>query len=241
MSDVLKAVESVAVLVNQNKFDEVNFQDYFEAVLTPQVVNMNNVYQGVFKDKSPTEMAISINKQIDIVNSEQQEFRDNFCVDPVEELDAIADVLFTVSYFMYQLAVSLDLDEAQTKEFEAVVQSERVGLLIEDFNNFLGVMYTNYDLSIIIEATERVVINNASKFTTDKNEFDNWVAPKDEPLEKEVRVVDGVEYFMLANEVGKVRKRDGFVGVNLKDLVEKQRQLFVSRGEVEDDNDDEKE
>ena len=239
MSDVLKVVESVTTLINQKKYDDVGFQDYFEAVLTPQVVNMNDVYQGVFKDKSPTEMAISINKQIDIVNSEQQEFRDNFCVDPVEELDAIADVLFTVAYFMYQLSVSLDLDEAQTKEFESVLQGERVALLIEDFNNFLGVMYSNYDLPIVIEATDRVVVNNASKFTTDEKEFETWVAPPNEPLNKETRVVDGVEYYMLVNEVGKVRKRDGFVGVDLKDLVEKQHQLFVSRGEVKDN--DEKE
>lgn len=239
MGDVLKAVESVTTLINQKKYGDVGFQDYFEAVLTPQVVNMNDVYQGVFAEKSPTEMAVSINKQIDIVNSEQQEFRDNFCVDPVEELDAIADVLFTVAYFMYQLSVSLDLDEAQTKEFESVLQGERVALLIEDFNNFLGVMYTNYDLPIVIEATDRVVVNNASKFTTDVKEFETWEAPENEPLEKETRVIDGVEYYMFVNEVGKVRKRDGFVGVDLTDLVEKQHQLFVSRGEVK--NNDEKE
>lgn len=232
MGDVLKAVESVTTLINQKKYGDVGFQDYFDAVLTPQVVNINDVYQGVFAEKSPTEMAVSINKQIDIVNSEQQEFRDNFCVDPVEELDAIADVLFTVAYFMYQISVSLDLDEAQTKEFESVLQGERVALLIEDSNNFLAVMYINYDLPIVIEATDRVVVNNASKFTTDKKEFETWETPENEPLEKETRVIDGVEYYMFVNEVGKVRKRDGFVGVDLTDLVEKQHQLFVSRGEV---------
>ena len=77
-------------------------------------------------------------------------------------------------------------------------------------------------LDIIIKATDLVVENNMLKFTTDKEVFDNWKAPAKENLTPSEQTVDGVTYYCLVNENGKVRKRKGFKIMDLSGLVEEQ-------------------
>ena len=89
-----------------------------------------------------------------------------------------------------------------------------------------------FDLDLIIEATNRVVENNNQKHTDDKEYFDTWKHPKDEVLERSSKEVDGVTYYFFVNEVGKVRKKDGFEGVDLSHLV--YEQLGRHGGELND-------
>ena len=83
-------------------------------------------------------------------------------------------------------------------------------------------MYTHFDLDIIIKATDLVVENNMLEFTTDKEDFDKWKAPAKENLSASEQTVDGVTYYCLVNENGKVRKKRGFKIMDLTPLVEEQ-------------------
>ena len=87
---------------------------------------------------------------------------------------------------------------------------------------FFESMYTHFDLDIIIKATDLVVENNMLKFTTDKEDFAKWKSPAKENLTPSGQTVDGVTYYCLVNENGKVRKRKGFKVMDLTPLVEEQ-------------------
>ena len=192
--------------IKQGDFDSIDFQDYYEGSLIPKVVKFNTICFGDFTELSNEEKAKAINFQINIVNEEMvNEFRQFFGSDnPVEELDAIADTLFTLSYLHYQLGVVNDLPE-------------------EDYDN---VYMRHFDAPIIIEASELVIANNNQKFTDNLLEFEKWQSPKGENLVASSREYGGVTYYVLVNENGKVRKKRGFKGVQLKPLVEKQGERF---------------
>ena len=71
---------------------------------------------------------------------------------------------------------------------------------------------------------ERILKNNDSKVFTDFNEaqveahkLQNELG---EPIVVHTSKVDGVEFYCLKDENGKVRKKVGFIGVDLSDLLE---------------------
>jgi len=71
---------------------------------------------------------------------------------------------------------------------------------------------------------ERILKNNDDKVFTDFNsaqvEAHKLQNKSGEPIVVCTSVVDGVEFYCLKDENGKVRKKVGFVGVNLSDLLE---------------------
>jgi hypothetical protein len=71
---------------------------------------------------------------------------------------------------------------------------------------------------------ERILKNNDNKVFTDfKEALDEAHKLQEElgePIVVYTSVVDGVEYYCLKDENGKVRKKTGFVGVDLSDLLE---------------------
>ena len=210
------------------KFDEINFQDYYEGSLIPKVVKFNTICFGDFTELSNEEKAKAINFQINIVNEEMvNEFRQFFGSDnPVEELDAIADTLFTLSYLHYQLGVVNDLPEEDYDIVNGLLNHAKLELLVMDSDSFFNVYMRHFDAPIIIEASELVIANNNQKFTDNLLEFEKWQSPKGENLVASSREYDGVTYYVLVNENGKVRKKKGFKGVQLKPLVEKQGERF---------------
>lgn len=208
--------------MNTEKDEEVvindTFRDYYYEVLTPKVVLFNTLVGGNFKNLSEEDKASRIDLQIDIVSEELiKEYAVFFAKDQIEELDAIADVLFTVSYLQYQLKLC---DEQGLNDLD--INHDRLQFLMSQIGLFFESMYTHFDLDIIIKATDLVVENNMLKFTTDKEAFDKWKAPVKENLTSSEQTVDGVTYYCLVNESGKVRKRKGFPTVELEGLVEEQ-------------------
>lgn len=198
--------------------EEITFRNYYYEVLTPKVVLFNTLVGGDFKTLSEEDKASRIDLQIDIVSEELiKEYAVFFAKDQIEELDAIADVLFTVSYLQYQLKVC---DEQGLNNLD--INHDRLQFLMSQIGLFFESMYTHFDLDIIIKATDLVVENNMLKFTTDKEAFDKWKAPAKENLTPSEQTVDGVTYYCLVNENGKVRKRKGFKVMDLSGLVEEQ-------------------
>lgn len=224
--------------MNTEKDEEVvindTFRDYYYEALTPKVVLFNTLVGGDFKTLSEEDKASRIDLQIDIVSEELiKEYAVFFAKDRIEELDAIADVLFTVSYLQYQLKVC---DEQGLHYLD--INHDRLQFLMSQIELFFETMYTHFDLDIIIKATDLVVENNMLKFTTDKEDFDKWKAPAKEALTPSEQTVDGVTYYCLVNENGKVRKRKGFPTVDLSGLVEEQniRDSSYDDKEVLEDN-----
>lgn len=205
-------------VINNTFREEATFRSYYYEVLTPQVVLFNTLVGGDFKALSEEDKAARIDLQIDIVSEELvKEYAVFFAKDQTEELDAIADVLFTVSYLQYQLKVC---DEQGLSQLD--INHDRLQFLMSQVGLFFETMYTHFDLDIIIKATDLVVENNMLKFTTDKQEFDKWESPEKEALTASEQTVDGVTYYCLVNENGKVRKRKGFEIMDLTGLVEEQ-------------------
>ena len=214
--------------IKQGDFDSIDFQDYYEGSLIPKVVKFNTICFGDFTELSNEEKAKAINFQINIVNEEMvNEFRQFFGSDnPVEELDAIADTLFTLSYLHYQLGVVNDLPKEDYDVVNSLLNHAKLELLVMDADSFFNVYMRHFDAPIIIEASELVIANNNQKFTDNLLEFEKWQSPKGENLVASSREYDGVTYYVLVNENGKVRKKRGFKGVQLKPLVEKQGERF---------------
>ena len=214
--------------IKQGDFDSIDFQDYYEGSLIPKVVKFNTICFGDFTELSNEEKAKAINFQINIVNEEMvNEFRQFFGSDnPVEELDAIADTLFTLSYLHYQLGVVSDLPKEDYDVVNSLLNHAKLELLVMDSDSFFNVYMRHFDAPIIIEASELVIANNNQKFTDNLLEFEKWQSPKGENLVASSREYDGVTYYVLVNENGKVRKKRGFKGVQLKPLVEKQGERF---------------
>ena len=214
--------------IKQGDFDSIDFQDYYEGSLIPKVVKFNTICFGDFTELSNEEKAKAINFQINIVNEEMvNEFRQFFGSDnPVEELDAIADTLFTLSYLHYQLGVVNDLPVEDYDVVNSLLNHAKLELLVMDSESFFNVYMRHFDAPIIIEASELVIANNNQKFTDNLLEFEKWQSPKGENLVASSREYDGVTYYVLVNENGKVRKKRGFKGVQLKPLVEKQGERF---------------
>ena len=214
--------------IKQGDFDSIDFQDYYEGSLIPKVVKFNTICFGDFTELSNEEKAKAINFQINIVNEEMvNEFRQFFGSDnPVEELDAIADTLFTLSYLHYQLGVVNDLPEEDYDVVNSLLNHAKLELLVMDSESFFNVYMRHFDAPIIIEASELVIANNNQKFTDNLLEFEKWQSPKGENLVASSREYGGVTYYVLVNENGKVRKKRGFKGVQLKPLVEKQGERF---------------
>ena len=223
--------------IKQGDFDSIDFQDYYEGSLIPKVVKFNTICFGDFTELSNEEKAKAINFQINIVNEEMvNEFRQFFGSDnPVEELDAIADTLFTLSYLHYQIGVVNDLPKEDYDVINSLLNHAKLELLVMDSDSFFNVYMRHFDAPIIIEASELVIANNNQKFTDNLLEFEKWQSPKCENLVASSREYDGVTYYVLVNENGKVRKKKGFKGVQLKPLVEKQGERFDNLISVDGD------
>ena len=134
--------------------------------------------------------------------------------------------MFTLSYLHYQLGVVNDLPEEDYDIVNGLLNHAKLELLVMDSDSFFNVYMRHFDAPIIIEASELVIANNNQKFTDNLLEFEKWQSPKGENLVASSREYDGVTYYVLVNENGKVRKKKGFKGVQLKPLIEKQGERF---------------
>lgn len=131
--------------------------------------------------------------------------------DIVEYYDGLADVLF-VSTFLREIDKHLccdfnigDNDLSRHKEYETL-GNQIIEILKRD----------DIDLEILNEVCNRVIENNKQKFTTDQEEFLTW---ESDHYPKSLEI-DGVTYYFLVDENGKVKKHKGFKELEIKDLFE---------------------
>ena len=223
--------------INEN---QPNISDYFFNELTPKVVEFNIICFGDFKLLSNQEKAAKINLQLDIVGEEMQgEYRKYYAKDMLEELDAIGDTLFTVSYLLYQLGVVNNLeDEKDIDEINSLINQDRLELIVMDYGSFSETYMNHFDFDIIKEATDRIIANNQEKYTDDHVVFETWEIPDNEKLYPECVELGDKTSYLFVNENGKVRKRKGFPVVNLQDLVDKQVERFEEESPMEETNEE---
>ena len=129
--------------------------------------------------------------------------------DIVEYYDGLADILFTSTFLLpldNRLIVDFnigDQDLSMHKEYEEL-GDQIIEILKRD----------DIDLEILNEVCDRVIENNKQKFTTDQEEFLTW---ESEHYPKSLEI-DGVTYYFLVDENGKVKKHKGFKELDIKDL-----------------------
>lgn len=128
--------------------------------------------------------------------------------DAVEILDGLIDTLYTTSWLVHILK------ECQDKGFV-------VSQLLNTWLNCIPINEVGqlFDEQTVLEAMQRVAVNNNTKFTTDKEQAQRWADGVDFVVAIEEAVVDDVTYYAIKDENGKIRKRADFVGVDLSDLV----------------------
>lgn len=208
-------------VVNFKKTEEYNHNEHYLEIIQKSLdsaILLNKIIRGKpVEQYTDEELSEAIAVQTEKVTYEEvKEWLDNYGVDLVEELDACCDVLYTAPYLHYLI------DEARKRE-NVKVNFSRVNLVVYLANFVLSNLMKGTDgtYNLIDEAVDRVIENNMAKVTTSRVEFKKWKSPENEPLIKSEVEVDGVTYFMLKNEHGKVRKRKGFPTVELSDLLEK--------------------
>ena len=219
---------------------KLSFEEYYHGKLKEGVKLFNTLMAGDFETDTLESQCKRINLQLGIVAQElYEEYFKFFAKDQLEELDAIADVLFVVSELERQLSILSELEQTNSAAAEYIannINHSALNLLSSAIGLFYETFTEHYDLDVILEATDRVIENNMSKFTTDKEEAEKWEAPTKENLVLSETVVNGVTYYCLKNENGKVRKKKGFKSVALKDLVNKQNERIKTFTEQSSDD-----
>jgi len=132
--------------------------------------------------------------------------------DMVEVLDGVVDVQYTLCWLEYICNIAAQLPNCPVMNTSQVCWLEVVDVLRRSCWSLL----THH---AHLEAMRRVAENNNSKFTTSYDEVVEWVGGVEFTATIGKTVVDGVEYFCIKDVNGKIRKKAGFVGVDLSDLV----------------------
>lgn len=219
---------------------KLSFEEYYHGKLKEGVKLFNTLMAGDFETDTLENQCKRINLQLDIVAQElYEEYFKFFAKDQLEEIDSIGDVLFVVSELERQLSILSEVEQSNSGAAEYIannINHSALNLLSSAIGLFYETFTEHYDLDVIIETTDRVIENNLSKFTTDKEEAEKWEAPAKENLVLSETVVNGVTYYCLKNESGKVRKRKGFKSVALKDLVDKQNERIKTFTEQSSDD-----
>lgn len=216
--------------MEQNTFTEnkTSFTEYYHGHLLNSVKLFNTLVAGDFESDTLENKVNRVNLQIKIVSEElYTEYFKFFGHDQLETLDSVSDCLFTIIELERQLSILSEQEQSNSDVAEYIglhLNHSALNLLSSAIGLFYETFTEHFDLDIIIDATNRVIENNMSKFTTNKEEALKWKSPKAENLSISETVVDGVTYYCFKNESGKVRKRLGFKGVQLQDLVDKQNE-----------------
>lgn len=131
--------------------------------------------------------------------------------DIVEYYDGLADVVFTALFL-----TALD---------DVLIEKWDIGegdLSISDYTKELGdsivevLLDEDINIEVLDKCVELVVENNKQKFTTSKEDFESW---ESDFVRKEL-FVDGVTYYTLVDNNGKIRKRNNFPKVDLSFVLE---------------------
>ena len=125
--------------------------------------------------------------------------------DKVEMIDAVADVTYTVAW-LGRMDVEDYIDDSMKSWLTSINEIIRAGVEPISDDQFMT-------------ALERVATNNAMKFTTDVALARQWESNSVEGYKMSSVEVEGVIYYCLKDNNGKVRKWNDFPKVDLSDLV----------------------
>ena len=160
------------------------------------------------------ELKTKIEKQYHIALEEVEETEKALVdVDIIETFDGAVDSLYTVEPLLDMLDIYCD-----------GVGITSLGDLDNHFELPLSELLSRYrelnledlDLETLYKAADLIIENNQQKFTTDVEVFSTWKSA----YNRTSVIIDGVEYYFLKDNNNKVKKRDGFVNVNLNVLFE---------------------
>lgn len=126
--------------------------------------------------------------------------------DLVEYYDGLADTIFTAVFLLALDSVLVEKWNIGEGDLSFSEEGEELGNSVSE-----ELFSKNINVGLLDKCVELVVENNKQKFTTSKEEFDTW---ESEFTRKEL-IVDGVTYYTLIDENGKIRKRDNFPKVDL--------------------------
>lgn len=209
----------------------MNFEEYYHGKLKQEVTKFNTLMAGDFATDTLENQCKRVNLQLDIVGQElYEEYFKFFGKDQVEELDSVADCLYVIVELERQLSILSEVEQTSQEAADYIAKNinhSALNLLSSAIGLFYETFTEHFDLDLILEATDRVIENNMQKFTTDKEVAEAWEIPAKEALVLSELTLDGVTYYCLKNETGKIRKRKSFPQVKLKDLVEKQNQRIA--------------
>ena len=208
----------------QNTVNEDLIHEQLSGVIEKSLdaaITLNHIMDGkAVEDLTDEELLAKIHLQAEVVTrSEVEEWEAAYGHDLLETVDSVCDVVYTAWYLEYLVR------EAAKRNLKGVNMKSVSGILgrVQNITNHLFVGKDG-TLQWLVEANNLVIDNNMSKVTTDPEEFKTWESPDDEPLIKTNVVVTKdskkTTYYMLKNELGKVRKRKGFVGVDLNPILE---------------------
>lgn len=160
------------------------------------------------------ELKTKIEKQYHIALEEVEETEKALVdVDIIETFDGAVDSLYTVEPLLDMLDIYCDgvgitsLDDLDN-HFELP--------LSELLSRYRELNLEDLDLETLYKAADLIIENNQQKFTTDVEVFSTWKSA----YNRTSVIIDGVEYYFLKDNNNKVKKRDGFVNVNLNVLFE---------------------
>ena len=129
--------------------------------------------------------------------------------DIIEYYDGLADILFTATFL-------LPLDNRLNVDFNIGAQDLSMHKEYEELGDQIVEILKreDIDLEILNEVCNRVIENNKQKITTNQEEFLSW---ESDHYPKSL-VIDGVNYYFLVDENGKVKKHKGFKEIDIGDL-----------------------
>lgn len=160
------------------------------------------------------ELKTKIEKQYHIALEEVEETEKALVdVDIIETFDGAVDSLYTVEPLLDMLDIYCNgvgitsLDDLDN-HFELP--------LSELLSRYRELNLEDLDLETLYKAADLIIENNQQKFTTDVEVFSTWKSA----YNRTSVIIDGVEYYFLKDNNNKVKKRDGFVNVNLNVLFE---------------------
>jgi hypothetical protein len=161
---------------------------------------------------SSDEIDTIITRQIAIVNEEVLETITALSKgDMVEVLDGIVDMRYTIVWLKHLLQAATDIG------VEAAIPATALHWL--DVADVVKRCQELFTPEVLLEAMRRIASNNSSKFTTDAAVAKEWADNAGFTAYLDEAVIDGVSFYCIKDVNGKIRKKAGFVGVTLGDLI----------------------
>ena len=194
-----------------NKLSDIAYKCFNSALLFNTIVDgqtFGTLCQEDLKNKIVSQYHITLEE----VEETEKAIKEN---DTIELYDGLADCLYTAE-LLIEMVECYILKFANVQLADMNFATNEFGVDFKDLQTrYDGVFEASFDIETLDTCVDCVLDNNMQKFTTDKAEFDTWQSQ----YNRTERTVNGVTYYFLTDDNGKVRKRDNFPKVDLEPIV----------------------